>query len=213
MVSPGEVIGIDTNVGLIAEALQSHRFPNLTFQCANIYELEHLKELHIGFDVVVAARVLQWLAHPADALEQMISVLKPGGTLFILDYNHIKARLSPTPPTTMLHFRERYLAWRKDAGMDNEIADHLVELMQKKGLADVNSTEHHELTRRGETDFDRRIGLWADVASTRGHQVVADAYLSEQERQTAVDDFRDWMHNDAAEQYFYLLSVMGTKGP
>ncbi|ULH16315.1 methyltransferase domain-containing protein [Deinococcus sp. KNUC1210] len=207
----GEVIGIDINANLIAEAVQNHQLPNLSFQCADLSTLERLESVHPRFDLVVAARVLQWLTHPADALKQMVSVLRSGGKLFVLDYNHTKARLFPPPPETMMYFRKRYLDWRADAGMGNEIADHLRELMELSGLSDIRSTEQHELTRRGESEFARRISLWAEVASTRGHQVVADGYLSEQERQTAVNDFQDWMQNDAAEQSFYLLSVVGTK--
>ncbi|WP_161883500.1 methyltransferase domain-containing protein [Deinococcus alpinitundrae] len=208
LVAPGEVIGLDANPALLAEANQTHpHLQNLSFCSGNIYALQD----HGNFDVVVAARVLQWLEHPVRAIEQLVGKLKPGGRLFVLDYNHVKAQLIPPPPQEMLHFRERYLAWRAEAGMENEVADSLAQWMQAAGLIDVEVIAQHEVTRRGEDDFNRRIRLWGDVARTRGHQVVAAGFVSEGERQAAVERFQAWTAETAEEQHFYLLSVVGTK--
>lgn len=208
LVAPSEVIGLDANPALLAEAHQTHaHIQNLSFCPGNIYALQDQGY----FDVVVAARVLQWLEHPVRAIEQMVGALKPGGRLFVLDYNHIKAELIPPPPQEMLHFRERYLAWRAEAGMENEVADSLAQWMQATGLIDIEVIAQHEVTRRGEEDFDRRIRLWGDVARTRGHQVVAAGLVSESERQVAEQRFQAWAAETAEEQHFYLLSVVGTK--
>ncbi|SMB81822.1 Methylase involved in ubiquinone/menaquinone biosynthesis [Deinococcus hopiensis KR-140] len=208
LVAPGEVTGLDANAALLSEAHHTHgHVQNLSFCTGDVYALQDEE----AFDVVVMARVLQWLAHPRPALERMVKALKPGGRLFVLDYNHVKARLVPPPPREMLHFRERYLAWRAEAGMENEVADHVAEWMQGLGLTDVEVVAQHEITQRSDDDFSRRVRLWGDVARTRGHQVVAAGFVSEEERQIAVERFEAWAASDAEEQHFYLLSVVGTK--
>lgn len=208
----GEVIGLDPNAGLLEGARRTHGgLPNLSFVCGDVYRLDEREGWRGSFDVVVAARVLQWLDCPGEAVQQMAGMLRAGGRLFLLDYNHLRAQLTPPPPPSMLHFRERYLAWRAEAGMDNEVADHLADLLGAAGLGDIEVVEAHEQTRRGEPDFDCRIRLWGDVAHTRGHQVVAAGLVTEEERQAAVQDFARWTQEEAQEQTFYLLSVVGTK--
>lgn len=207
-VAPAAVVGVDSNPALLAEARQKYRdVGNLSFEQRDVYALG----FDSAFDVVVAARMLQWLSRPAAAIRQMVAALNPGGRLFVLDYNHLKAELIPPPPPEMRHFRERYLAWRSDAGLDNMLADHLSRLFLEAGLQDIEVTAQHETTRRGDSDFERRIRLWGEVADTRGRQVVAAGYISEAERQDAVVTFRRWMAEEARQQTFYLLSVSGRR--
>ena len=75
------------HVGLIAEARRLHGdVPGLSFETADVYSLL----FHDLFDIVTAARVLQWLANPLAALQQMTAAAKPGGRVVILEYNHEK---------------------------------------------------------------------------------------------------------------------------
>ena len=111
----------------------------------------------------------------------------------------------------MRHFRERYLAWRAEAGMDNAAADHLAGWLAEAGLMAVEVVEQHEVTRREDADFPRRIRLWSEVARTRGLQVVAAGLLDEAGRQAAVETFDRWVTEEAQEQRFYLLSATGVK--
>jgi len=211
-VEAGEVIGLDPNAGLLEGARQTHGgLPNLSFVCGDVYRLDEREDWRGSFDVVVAARMLQWLDRPGGAVRQMAGMLRPGGRLFLLDYNHLRAQLTPPPPPSMLHFRQRYLDWRAEAGMNNEVADHLAEMLVAAGLTRIEVVQAHEQTRRSEPDFARRIGLWGDVARTRGHQVVAAGLVTEEERQVAVQDFARWTEEEAQEQTFYLLSAVGTR--
>jgi hypothetical protein len=52
----------------------------------------------------------------------MYSLLKPGGTVSILDYNHEALEWQPQPPVSMQRFYATFLRWRGDAGMNNHIA-------------------------------------------------------------------------------------------
>ncbi len=81
----GKVIGIDVSDQLISQAREKYQgVANLSFTVADIrtYQPDHL------FDLVASARTLQWLADPFSALRQMSSLLRDGGWLSVLDYNH-----------------------------------------------------------------------------------------------------------------------------
>lgn len=68
-----------------------------------------------GFDVITSARTLQWLANPREVLLKMLPLLKKGGAVTILDYNHEKIEWLPTVPKSMKDFYYAFLKWRSDA--------------------------------------------------------------------------------------------------
>ena len=64
----GLALGLDIHAGLLAQARRAHgRVPGLAFALGDAYNLP----CRDTFDVVTAARVLQWLAHPLAALRAM----------------------------------------------------------------------------------------------------------------------------------------------
>jgi hypothetical protein len=129
----------------------------------------------------------------------------------ILEYNHEKIARQPQPPPSMREFYAAFLRWRADAGMDNAIADHLGEMFARAGLTDTLVTPQHETTRRGDPDFATRTSIWAEVAASRGHQMVADGVISEELRAAAETDYRDWVDQRAESQTMYLLAVEGVR--
>jgi len=204
----GRAVGVDVHTGLIEEARRLHDdVPGLSFETADVYNLP----FHDLFDIVTAARVLQWLANPFAALQQIAAASKPGGKVVILEYNHEKIAWQPQPPVSMQEFYRAFLRWRADAGMDNAIADHLAEIFARVGLTDIFATPQPELTRRGDSDFVTRISIWAEVAASRGHQMVADGVVSEELRAAAEMDYRKWITETAESQTMYLLAVEGLR--
>jgi hypothetical protein len=141
----------------------------------------------------------------------MTAAVKRGGRVVVLDFNHEKAAWTPDPPASMRRFYAAFLRWRATAGMDNAIADHLAGLFTTVGLAEVVTTDQHEVTRRTDPDFEARAGIWAAVAATRGHQMVADGAISERARRGAEDDYRTWIRDGAESHVLYLLAVEGVR--
>jgi SAM-dependent methyltransferase len=206
--SQGVVIGADVSPIMLEKARAAHGLlPNLEFVTADIYNLGFEAE----FDLVVCARVLQWLEHPVQAVQQMIKALKSGGTLMVLDYNHLRAEWQPAPPVSLTRVLEVFYAWKASAGMDNEIADHLEPMFLASGLDQVRITPQHEIATRGEADFARRIALKTSIVATRGHQLVAEGWLLEAERAVAQAEGRIWEQGTAEFQKLYLLAVEGIK--
>jgi hypothetical protein len=136
--------------------------------------------------------------------------VRPGGTLLALEYDHEQIAWTPAPPPSMQRFYTAFLRWRADAGLDNAIAGRLAPLFESGGVAGVHVTAQHEHTVRGDPDFVARIGIWADVAATRGYQMVADGAIGESARAAAEREYRDWIQSVAKSQTMFLLAVEGT---
>jgi ubiquinone/menaquinone biosynthesis C-methylase UbiE len=204
----GTVCGVDVNADLIARASAAAAgYRNLRFEVADIHD-EHWEA---AFDLVISARVLQWLADPARAIAAMTRAARPGGTVAVLDYDHTRAEWDPPMPPTVAHFYQSFLDWRADAGLDNAIAAHLPAMFDQAGLADVTAVDQREVTKAGDADYQRRIALWPGVIATRGHQMVADGWLTEADRALAEQDIGHWIAESSPAQSLFLRSVAGTK--
>jgi ubiquinone/menaquinone biosynthesis C-methylase UbiE len=204
----GTVTGIDINEHLIAAAKQHYSgVKNLVFEVADINGLGGDKK----FDLVTSARVLQWLPNPAEVIGKMASLLKPGGWLSILDYNHTKIQWHPRPPEPMRFFYDAFLQSRKDAGFDNEMADNLEKMFADNGLNNISVEDLSEEVTRGDKNFETKAGIWSEVAETRGHQLVRDGYITEQQRTDAIHEYNAWIKEEARMMKMYLTATEGQK--
>jgi len=200
----GQVTGIDTSADLIKRAKENFSaLAHLHFEVADINTYQPPQK----FDVVTTARVLQWLDNPADIIALMKQLVKAGGHLTILDYNHEKIRFTPALPASMQQFYGAFLKWRADAGMDNGIADHLAALLTAQGLEVVQVADLSETAVKDDPAFRDDLDIWAKVAETRGQQMVQDGYVTEALRVAAISDYRDWIATSAHSMTLYLLAV------
>lgn len=208
-VSPdGAVCGIDVNADLIARArTASAEHRNLRFEVADIHD----ERWEATFDVVTSARVLQWLTDPERAIAAMVRAARRGGTIAVLDYDHTQAEWDPPMPPAVQRFYQSFLDWRADAGMDNAIAGRLPGMFHHAGLLGVTAVDQREVTTIRDADYRRRIALWPGVIASRGHQIVADGWLSEADRALAEEDIWRWIEESSPAQSLFLSSVTGTK--
>tara|TARA_B110000967_G_C18821907_1_gene529162 strand:+ start:70 stop:873 length:804 start_codon:yes stop_codon:yes gene_type:complete len=201
----GTVIGIDTTEKFIESGKESYKaVQNLELIHCDLFEFQTSQK----FDLITAARTLQWLSNPKEALLKMKSLLKPNGEISILDYNHTTIEWKPEPPTSMKKFYKTFLKWRSDAGMNNAIADTLSNLMKEIGLVDIkkiNSNEHYEKHRN---DFKSKVGIWSKVAGSK--QMVEEGYLDDDLRLKAIEDYNDWVKHQAISMTMKLNEVRGT---
>ncbi len=200
----GKVIGIDNTEKFIESGKQTYKYvENLELIHVDLFEFEPQQK----FDLIVSARVLQWLSNPKDALKRMKSLLKPNGQISILDYNHEKLEWNPNPPQSMKSFYETFLKWRKDEGMNNKITDDLSDMMQEVGFHSIeviNSNEYYERIRE---DFKSKVGIWSKVASSM--QMVEEGYIDNDLRLRAIAEYDNWVENDAISMTMKLNEVRG----
>ena len=56
-----------------------------------------------------------------------------------------------------------------------------------------------------------KAGIWADVAASRGKQLVKDSYLDEDLRLKAIEEYRLWVKAEAQSMTLKLMDVRGIK--
>ena len=200
----GYVIGIDNTEKFIVSGRESYKDTlNLELNHGDIFTYEPAEK----FDLIVAARVLQWLSNPKEALLKMKSLLKPGGQVSILDYNHEQLAWEPSPPASMRIFYNTFLKWRADAGMNNHIADNLAEYFHETGFHTVEVFNSDEVYNKTDANFISRIGIWSKVAGSK--QMVEEGYITDELRLKAIEEYDQWIEADAEQMVMKLKEVRG----
>ena len=206
----GRVVGVDRDEGLLELAREAHwECSNLQFEQGDVTSLPYRAQ----FDVVTAARTLQWISDPRLAISKMKDTAKRGGLLVILDYNHTKSEWVPDPPPAFRHFYRAFLSWRNANGWDNEMGDHLPGLLRQAGLLDIRSEIADEITARGETDFVERAGLWSEVIENLGEPVSKAGFCTESELRAAHESYSAWVETGLEKQTLALRAVIGRVPP
>lgn len=202
----GHAVGIDDSEYLIEKGRENFR------------EINNLQLIHINlfnyfseekFDLIVAARILQWLDNPKDAFIKFKELLKPGGQVSILDYNHELLEWKPEPPESMKGFYQAFLTWRADAGMDNEMADHLIKYFEELRFQSIEVINANEIYKKGNANFKAKVGIWGKVAETRGRQMVKSGFIREELRMQAIQDYNEWIETKAESMIMKLKDVRG----
>ena len=200
----GKITGIDNTEKFIVSGKEKYSdVQNMELIHVDFFEFHPSEK----FDLIVSARTMQWLSKVGEALMKIKTLLKPNGIISILDYNHTKIHWDPSPPESMLTFYNLFLKWRADAGMNNEMADDLPDLLNQAGFQDIikiNSDEHYS---KGSKDFESNIGIWSKVAGSK--QMVEEGYLSDALRLQAISEYNHWIKHEARSMTMKLNEVRG----
>lgn len=202
----GYVVGVDRDVGLLEIAQREHGdLPNLRFETGDATSLSFRSE----FDIVTAARTLQWIAEPHLAVSNMKQAAKPSGMVVVLDYNHSQNKWAPDPPEEFRLFYKAFLAWRQANEWDNEIADHLPELLRSAQLVDIESHVEDEIIACGEPGFVAGASLWSEVIDNVGVQIAKAGLCTESQLLCARETYDSWIKTDLVSQTLTMRAVTG----
>lgn len=200
----GLAIGLDRDEVLIERARSRTKGQaGLEFRVESVLELSDEGE----YDVVTAARVLQWISDVPSAIARMTAATRPGGTVLALDYDHADIVREPTPPLSTQHFYDDFLRWRESNGWDNRMGSNLPDLFERTGLLEVVSTSQDEVVHRGDPGFDDALRIWA-IVMQEGHAMPPS---SGHQIQEVVADYEAWCRNEAQYQCMVLHAVEGRK--
>lgn len=200
----GKVTGIDNTENFILSGSESYQdIKNLELIHIDLFDFNPEEK----FDLIVSARVLQWLSNPKEALLKMKSLLKPNGQISILDYDHTNLIWNPSPPESMQAFYNTFLKWRHDAGMNNKIAEDLSNLLNEAGFHSVEKINSDELYNEERSDYKSKIGIWSKVAGSL--QMVEEGYLDNELRLKAIEDYNHWIETEAISMTMKLNEVRG----
>ena len=199
----GSVIGVDRDDSLLAIA-REHIQPNLAFEHADACSLPYGHR----FDIVTAARTLQWVSDPLAALISMRRSAKPGGRIVDLDFNHANNAWEPGPPGEFARFYSAFLRWRSGNGWDNLMAANLPALSAAAGIAGVETHLDDEIALRGGADFEGAAAIWLHVVNTLGHQIVTAGLLSESEREAAAARYEIFVRDELVTQRLEMRTIV-----
>lgn len=129
-----KVIGVDSSEGLIQQAREAGG--DVEFQVASAYKLPFEENL---FDVVFAHQVLQHLANPVKALQEMQRVCKPGGFVAVREAVYSTMHGAPQLPQ-LQRWRELYMSTARLNGGEPDAGLHLKSWMQTAGFQSVHFT-------------------------------------------------------------------------
>jgi len=203
----GSAMGVDRDEGLLEIARREHgAVANLRFEHADATRLPYREQ----FDVVTAARAVQWISEPECAIGSMIDAAKVSGRLVVLDYNHAENHWEPDPPPEFREFYRAFLAWRESNGWDNRMADRLPELFRSCGLQDLEVHHQDEIAKRGDLDFGEHADLWSQVIENLGSQVVTAGFLNEARLREAREAYEPWTRTELRRQTLVLRAIVGT---
>lgn len=203
----GQVIGVDRDEALLETARSNHgALKNLQFECGDATQIAFRER---RFDIVNAARVLQWIDHPRRVIASMRRAAKSSGVVVALDYNHSMNHWQPDPPDAFTVGYRAFLAWRDANRWDNEMGNHLPDLFRAAGLMDVRCEVQDEVTERGEPDFTERATLWSGTLDAVGAQLTSGGFCSELDLAQARASYDLWIQSKLWKQTLSMRVVTG----
>ena len=130
------IVAMDISEDSLAAAQESIRsagFRNVTFQQADVYSMTFAPD---AFDHVFACFVLEHLSRPREALACLNRVVKPGGTITVIEGDHGSAYFHPESPYARKAIR-CLIELQARAGGDALIGRTLYPLLRESGFRDV----------------------------------------------------------------------------
>ncbi len=203
----GKITGIDNTENFILSGKKAYEnIKNLELIHIDLFNFNPEEK----YDLIISARVLQWMSNPKEALLKMKSLLKPNGQISILDYDHTNLNWNPSPPESMQAFYNTFLKWRQDAGMNNRIGEDLPDLLKEVGFHSIVKINSDEFYNEERIDYKSKIGIWSKVAGS--HQMVEDGYLDNELRLKAIEEYDNWIETEAISMTMKLNEVRGKIG-
>src|SRR5438552_2766092 len=131
------IVAMDISADSLAAArasIRSGRFRNVVFQQANVYSMTFAPDT---FDHVFVCFVLEHLSRTREALGHLRQMLKPGGTITVIEGDHGSAYFHPESPDARKAIR-CLIELQARAGGDSLIGRTLYPLLLGSGFRNVS---------------------------------------------------------------------------
>jgi SAM-dependent methyltransferase len=204
-VTPGEVIGIDREPAIVAQAaaLGSDRgLANLRFATGDVYALDFADA---SFDVVHAHQVLQHLTDPVAALMEMRRVLRPGGILAVRDGDYGAFTWAPPEPA-LDRWLDLYHQLTAHNGAQADAGRRLLGWVQAAGFGPSDITATSSTWTFADPDSRAWWGdTWAErvVLSSFADQVVAYGLANREDLEALSRGWQHWV--EQPDGFFAVL--------
>ena len=127
-------VSIDISPESVAAAQRKVQSANVRFEQADVYDLPFARA---SFDHVFVCFLLEHLSRPLEALERLKQVLKPGGSVTVIEGDHGSTYFHPDSAAAYDAIRCQVELQRASGGNAN-IGRELYPLLRAAGFADVS---------------------------------------------------------------------------
>jgi SAM-dependent methyltransferase len=130
------IVAVDINAGSVALARQAaagHDLANVRFAAADIFALPFGPET---FDHVFICFLLEHLARPTEALARLRRLLRPGGTITVIEGDHGSAYFHPDSPAARAAIGA-LIELQRSAGGDSLVGRQLYPLLVRAGFTAI----------------------------------------------------------------------------
>ena len=191
IVGPGHVSGIDGAASAIDVATASAKAAevDVAFAVGDAYGLTFEDD---RFDVVHADQLLQHLADPVAALQEMRRVCRPGGIVAVRDADYAAMSWWPFDPR-LNRWRELYSAAARANGGEPDAGRRLIGWARTAGFIDLRPSASVWCFAEPESRA-WWAETWADRStdSPLSEQVVRDGLATQRELQEIGDAWHEW---------------------
>lgn len=207
--SPGaRITSIDISPESIAQAAEvvgREGFTNVRFLNADIFALPFDEE---SFDHVFLCFVLEHLPNPEDALRHVMRVLKPGGTVTVIEGDHGSCYFSPDSRYARKAI-QCLIDVQASMGGDSLIGRRLYPLLRSVGLGDVRVSPRMVYVDSGKPElvegFTRRT-FTAMVEGVRD-QALSSGMMDEATWEQGIADLHRTTEHDGAFCYTFFKGI------
>src|SRR5215469_4147990 len=203
-----EFTSIDVSGRSLAEAawrVQQAGCRNVRFLRADIFGLPFQPSC---FDHVFVCFVLEHLSDPVTALEALMTVLKPGGSLTVVEGDHGSAYFHPTSEQARRAI-QCLIDLQQQAGGDSLIGRRLYPLLVQAGYRDVHVTPRVAYADGSRPDLADAITLKTFTAMVEGvaDQAVGQGLIDAASWSAGIRDLRRAAEDDGTFCYTFFKAV------
>ena len=212
-VAPGQVVGIDLSRETLESARQdaaARGLTNLTYEEASVYQLPYAEA---SFDVAYAHQVFQHLRAPADALNEILRVLRPGGFVAVRDVDWGTASYWPADPWIDRFVETHFTTWYRNGG-EPRMGRHLRALFNAAGVDDLEISAAVWCYATPEETIE-----WGDsyaerlLTSPMGSRPVEYGFATRADIEAMAAAFRAWArHPDAFWAFVHVAALARKRG-
>lgn len=163
-----------------------------------------------SFDLVHARFLLEHVADPAAAVREMVSAVRPGGRVVLVDDDHDVLRLWP-PCEPVERAWRRYFETYADLGHDPFVGRRLTGLLVDAGAVPTRVSVVFYGAVRGGPRFGAVVDNLVEVLAGAAPALASSGRMTREATVRALDAFRDWSRTDGAAVWYSLPLAEGRR--
>jgi SAM-dependent methyltransferase len=178
---------------------------NVTFQQADLRRLAYADET---YDHVFLCFVLEHLKHPESALQELSRVLKPGGTVTVIEGDHGSAYFHPASPQAQRNI-DCLVALQAGLGGNALVGRELYPLLRRAGFRDIRTEPRVVYADASRPDWVEGFTKATFIAMVRGvkEQAIQAGMLEESEWDEGIRHLERTATDEGTFNYTFFKAI------